>query len=144
MAKPRRNQKHNWPNHMQTKINVLQASHLPSHGPLGMVGGPAHGPGVDIVQSAATSRLSDLITPSVLKELALAVPHGSGNCPVIPGRGERQPSQNEGDRHDVDHRIRLGLIQQLRPALACLAPPIRNPPASITCSLKTVRMYKKA
>ena len=118
-------------------LHALQTSHSPSHGPLGMVGGPAHGPGVDVEQRAAAARPPVLIALPELEEITPAIPHGSGNGAVIPGRDERQPSQNEVDRHDVDHRIRLGLIQELRSALACLAPPLRDPPAKQVC-LRTV------
>ena len=112
---------------------MAEGLHSSSHGPLGMVGGPAHGPGVDVVEPAAAARLPVLIALPELEEITLAIPHGSWNGPVIPGRDEGQPSQNEVDRHNVDHRVRLWLIQQLRPALACLAPPLRNPPAKQVC-----------
>ena len=42
---------------------------------------------------------------------------------------KRQPSQNSGDGHHVGDRVRLRLIEQLRPTLACLPPPRGGAPA---------------
>ena len=97
-------------------------------GPLWMVRGPAHGPCVDVVQLATTSWASVRIALSVFEALALAVPHSSRDSSVVSCRDERHPSQNRGNRHNVDLWFRLRLIQQLSPALAGLAPPWGDSP----------------
>ncbi len=40
-----------------------------------MVGGPAHGPRVDVVQLAACARARALVTLAILKEFPLAMSH---------------------------------------------------------------------
>ena len=40
-----------------------------------MVGGPAHGPRVDVVQLAACARARTLVTLAILKQLLLAMSH---------------------------------------------------------------------
>ena len=88
-----------------------------------MVRGPAHGPQVDVVELAATPWAPILVTLSIFEELLFAVPHSRRDGSVVSSKDDRQPSQNGGNRHDVDLWIWLLLIQQLSPALACLAPP---------------------
>ncbi len=56
-----------------------------------MVGGPTHGPRVDIVQLAACARESALVTFAVLKEILLAMPHLRRDGAVVPRRDEGQP-----------------------------------------------------
>jgi hypothetical protein len=73
-----------------------------------MVGGPAHGPRVDVVQLAAGARARALVTPAVLKEVLLAMPHLRRDCAVVPLRDEGQPPQNGGDGDNVDDRPSLG------------------------------------
>ena len=97
-------------------------------GLLGVVGGPAHGPGVDVVQLAARAWTPVLVAPPVLEELCLAISHRSRNGAVIPHGDERQPTQNTGDGHHIGDRTWLGLIQLLRAALASLPPPRRGAP----------------
>jgi hypothetical protein len=63
-----------------------------------MVGGPAHGPRVDVVQLAARARACALVTPAVLKEVLLAMPHLRRDCAVVPRRNEGQTPQNGGMR----------------------------------------------
>ena len=53
----------------------------------------------------------------------LAIAHRSRNGAVIPHGDKRLPAQNTGDGHHVGYRVRLWLIQLLRPALASLPPP---------------------
>ena len=74
-------------------LHALQTSHSARHWPLWMVGGPAHGPGVDVVQLAAAARPSVLITLPEPKELTLAIPEESGNGPVVPGRQEARKQE---------------------------------------------------
>ena len=74
---------------MRTGTNLF---HLASQGLLGVVGGPAHGPRVDVVQLAACAWAPDLITPSMLEELLLAMSHRSRNGAVVTHRDQRQPS----------------------------------------------------
>ena len=63
-----------------------------------MVGGPAHGPRVDVVQLAAGARArAALVTPPIIKELRLAMPHLRRDGAVVPHRDEGQPPQNGGD-----------------------------------------------
>ena len=88
-----------------------------------MVGGPAHGPRVDVVQLAACTRARALVALAILKELLLAVSHRRRDGAVVPRRNERQPPQDGGDGDDVDDGPWLGLIQLLRSALARLPPP---------------------
>ena len=88
-----------------------------------MVRRPAHGPRIDVVKLAATSWAPILVALSMFEELALAVPHSSRDGSVISSRYERKPSQNRGNRHNVDLWLRLRLIQELSSALAYLAPP---------------------
>ena len=88
-----------------------------------MVGGPAHGPGVDVVQLAARARARALVTLAVLKVVLLAMPHICRDGAVVPRRDEGQPPQNGGDGDDVDNGPRLRLVQLLRSALARLPPP---------------------
>ena len=94
-----------------------------------MVGGPTHGPRVDVVQLTARAWAPDLITPSMLEELLLAMSHRSRNGAVVTHGDERQPSQNTVDGYHVGDRVRLGLIQLLCPALASLPPPLGRTPA---------------
>ena len=49
-----------------------------------MVGRPAHGPRVDVVQLAAGARARALVTPAVLKEVLLAMPHLRRDGAVVP------------------------------------------------------------
>jgi hypothetical protein len=96
-----------------------------------MVRGPAHGPRVDVVQLAACSRArSALVTPAIIKEILLAMPHLRRDGAVVPRRDEGQPPQNGGDGNNVDDGPRLRLVQLLRSALACLPPPGGGVPAA--------------
>ena len=52
-------------------LHTLKLS-LARQGLLGVVGGPAHGPRVDVVQLAASAWTPGLVAPSVLEELMLA------------------------------------------------------------------------
>ena len=105
-------------------VNLVQTSTLASQGLLGMVGGPAHGPRVDVVQLAACARArSALVTLAILEELLLAMSHRRRDGAVVPCRDEGQPPQNGVDGDNVDDGPRLGLIQLLRSALARLPPP---------------------
>jgi hypothetical protein len=88
-----------------------------------VVGGPAHGPRVDVVPLAACARARALVTLTILKEFLLARSHRRRDGAVVPRRDEGQPPQNGGDGDNVDDRPRLGLIQLLRSALARLPPP---------------------
>ena len=80
---------------------------LARQGLLGVVGGPAHGPRVDVVQLAARAWTPGLVAPSVLEELMLAIAHRSRNGAVIPHGDKRQPAQNTGDGHHVGYLARL-------------------------------------
>ena len=96
-----------------------------------MVGGPAHGPRVDVVQLAACARArAALVTPAIIKELLLAMPHLCRDGAVVPRRDEGQPPQNGGDGDNVYDWPRLGLVKLLCSALACLPPPGRGVPAA--------------
>ena len=65
----------------------MQTSTLASQGLLGMVGGPAHGPRVDVVQLAACARARGaLVTLAKLEELLLAMPHRRRDGAVVPCR----------------------------------------------------------
>ena len=97
-------------------------------GLLGVVGGPAHDPRVDVVPLAASAWMTDLVAPPQRKELLLAISHLCRDGAVDAHGAESQPSQNSVDGHDVGHWTRLGLIQLLRPALARLSPPRRRAP----------------
>ncbi len=92
-------------------------------GLLQMVGWPAHGPLVDVIQLAARSWAPIIITLSIFKQVFLAISHYSRDGAVVSDRDERQPPQNGGGGHDVDDRIRFGLIQLLRTAHTSLPPP---------------------
>ena len=105
-------------------------------GPFWMVRGPEHGPPVDVVEIAATPWAPVLVALSIFEELLLAVPHSRRDGSVVSSRDERQPSQNGGNRHNVDLRLRLWLIQQLSPALACLAPPRGDTPVKNAYNVK--------
>ncbi len=109
---------------MQTKIelsaNMVQTS--ASQGLLGMVGGPTHGPLVDVVQLAARAWAPILITLSVHKELALAITHHGRNDAVVSHGDKSLPPENGGDGDDVGDRIRLRLIQLLCSASGTLTP----------------------
>ena len=84
---------------------------------LGVVCGPAHGPRADVKEPAARAWPPVLVAFPQWKETPLAASQLRRNGAVVPRGDERQPSQDEGDWHDVDDRLLL-LIQQLRPALA--------------------------
>jgi hypothetical protein len=90
-----------------------------------MVGGPAHGPRVDVVQLAACARARALVTLAILrlKELLLAMSHRRRDGAVVPSRDEGQPPRNGGDEDNIDDRPWFGLIQLLRSALTRLPPP---------------------
>ena len=109
-------------------LHTLQHS-LARQGLLGVVGGPAHGPRVDVVQLAARAWTPCLVAPSVLEELMFAIAHRSRNGAVIPHGDKRQPAQNTDDGHHVGYLALLGLIQLLCPALASLPPPLGRTPA---------------
>ena len=96
-----------------------------------MVGGPAHGPRVDVVQLAACTRARALVSLAILKELLLAISHRRRDGAVVSRRDERQPPQDGGDGDDVDDGPWLGLIQLLRSALARLPPPGGGVSASV-------------
>ena len=113
-----------------------------------MVGGPAHGPRVDVVQLAACARARTLVTLAILKQLLLAMSHRCRDGAVVPRRDEGQPSQNGGDGDNVDDGPGLGLIQLLRSALARLPPPGGGVPAAdrmlrFTLSLHSVCIKNK-
>ena len=114
-----------------------------------MVGGPAHGPRVDVVQLAACARARGaLVTLAILEELLLAMSHRRRDGAVVPCRDEGQPPQNGGDGDNVDDGPRLRLIQLLRSALARLPPPAGGVPAAdrnlkFTLSLLFVYKIKK-
>ena len=96
-----------------------------------MVGGPAHGPRVDVVQLAACARARGaLVTLAILEELLRAMSHRRRDGAVVPCRDEGQPPQNGGDGDNVDDGPRLGLIQLLRSALARLPPPAGGVPVA--------------
>jgi hypothetical protein len=80
-----------------------------------MIGGPAHGARVDVVQLAARAWAPDLVTLSVHEELTLAITHCGKNGAVISHGDKRQPSQNGGGGDDVGDQIRLRLIQRFVP-----------------------------
>ena len=103
---------------------------LASQGLLGMVGWPAHGPRIDVVQLAACARESALVTFAVLKEILLAMPHLCRDGAVVARRDEGQPPQNGGDGDNVNDGPRFGQVQLLRSALACLPPPGGGVPAA--------------
>ncbi len=48
------------------------------------------------------------------------MPHLRRDGAVVPRRDEGQPPQHGGDGDNVDDRPRLGLVQLLSSALACL------------------------
>ena len=96
-----------------------------------MVGGPAHGPRVDVVQLAACARARGaLVTLAKLEELLLAMSHCRRDGAVFPCRDEGQSPHNGGDGDNVDDGPRLRLIQLLRFALTCLPPPAGVVPAA--------------
>ena len=110
-----------------------------------MVCGPAHGPRVDVVQLTAGARAHALVTPAILKEVLLAMPHLRRDCAVVPRRDEGQPPQNGGDGDNVDDSPRLGLVQPLRSTLARLPPPGGGVPAedpNLRFTLSLARGYK--
>ena len=108
-----------------------------------MVGGPAHGPRVDVVQLAACAWARGALVTlagAKLEELLLAMSHRRRDGAVVPCRDEGQPPQNGGDRDNVDDGPRLGLIQLLRSALARLPPaaggvPVEDQNLKFTLSL---------
>ena len=106
-----------------------------------MVGGPAHGPRVDVVQLAACARARTLVTLAILKQLLLAMSHRCRDSAVVPRRDEGQPSQNGGDGDNVDDGPGLGLIQLLRSALARLPPPGGGVPAVDQMLRFTLSLY---
>ena len=109
-----------------------------------MVGGPAHGPRVDVVQLAACARArAALVTPAIIKELLLAMPHLCRDGAVVSRRDEGQPPQNGGDGDNVDDGPRFGLVQLLRFALTRLptlrgAVPVADKNLKFTLSLAFV------
>jgi len=111
-----------------------------------MVGGPAHGPRVDVVQLAACARARGaLVTLAIFEELLLAMSHRRRDGAVVPCRDEGQPSQNGGDGDNVDDGPGLGLIQLLRSALARLPPPAGGVPAAdrnLKFTLSLLFVYK--
>ncbi len=111
-----------------------------------MVGGPAHGPRVDVVQLAACARARGaLVTLAILEELLLAMSHRRRDGAVVPCRDEGQPPQNGGDGDNVDDGPRLRLIQLLRSALARLPPPAGGVPAAdrnLKFTLSLLFVYK--
>jgi hypothetical protein len=99
------------------------------HWPLGVVGGPAHGPRADVVEPVASARPSVLVAFPQRKELPLAASQRRRNGAVVPRWDERQPSQDGGDWHNVDDWL-LRLIQLLCPAHASLLPPGGDSPGA--------------
>jgi hypothetical protein len=131
--------------HMCYSVNLVQTS--ASKGLLRMFRRPAHGPRVDVIQLAASAWAPIIITPSIFKQVLLAISHYSRDGSVVSDRDERQPSHNGGGRHDVDDRLWFGLIQLLRPALTSLHPPRGGIPVrrSITTHLRnhTEQIYNQ-
>ncbi len=81
----------------QTWCKLGANFNLSRQGLLGMVGGPAHGPRVDVVQLAACARARGaLVTLAILEELLLAMSHRRRDGAVVPCRDEGQ------NQHDVD------------------------------------------
>ena len=113
-----------------------------------MVGGPAHGPRVDVVQLAVSGcarARGALVTLDILKEILLSMSHRRRDGAVVPCRYEGQPPQNGGDWDNVDDRPRLRLIQLLRSALTRLPPPAGSVPAAdrnLKFTLSLLFVYK--
>ena len=111
-----------------------------------MVGGPAHGPRVDVVQLAACARARGaLVTLAILEELLLVMSHRRRDGAVVPCRDEGQPPQNGGDGDNVDDGPRLRLIQLLRSAFTRLPPPAGGVPAAdrnLKFTLSLLFVYK--
>ena len=79
-----------------------------------MVGGPAHGPRVDVVQLAACARARGaLVTLAILEELLLAMSHRRRDGAVVPCRDEGQPPQNGGDGDNVAVYIRTTFFSKI-------------------------------
>ena len=106
-----------------------------------MVGGPAHGPRVYVVELAACARARTLVTLAILKQLLLAMSHRCRDGAVVPRRDEGQPSQNGGDGDNVDDGPGLALIQLLCAALARLPPPGGGVPAADQMLRFTLSLY---
>ncbi len=107
-----------------------------------MVGMPAQGPLVDVVQLAAGARARALITLAVLKEVLLAMPHLHRDGAVVPRRDEGQPPHNGGDGDNVDDGPRLGLVQLLHSAACacvCMHVHVRARARSCFCACACAR-----
>ena len=111
-----------------------------------MVGGPAHGPRVDVVELAACTRARTLVTLAILKELLLAMSHRRRDGAVVPCqcRYEGQPPQNGGDGDNVDDGPGLGLIQLLRSALARYIKYICQPINVLNCLLMAEKKFTRS
>ena len=109
-------------NQVQTRANLSRPGGAPalfsplgaSDLHLGVFGGLAHGLRVDVVQLAASTWAPDLVAPSVLKELLLAMSHRSRNGAVVTHGDERKPFQNTVDGHHVGYWIRPGWLSVAR------------------------------
>ena len=99
-----------------------------------MVGGPAHGPRVDVVELAACARACTLVTLAILKQLLLVMSHRCRDGAVVPRRDEGQPSQNGGDGGNVDDgpglAIAFSAMQTMSHPVRSLCPP---PDVALEC-----------
>ena len=95
----------------------------------GMVWRPYHGPGVDVEELAPTAWPVAVIAHSagVMRRLQL-VPIKRDH-PVRTVWDQGQSAQNVIDRDNVDDRLWLRLIEELRSSVGHLPPPVGLPPA---------------
>ena len=93
----------------------------------GMVCGPDHGPGIDVKEAAARSRLTIPVADAMLIACCLPVSHGVRDRPSISSGHKRQSAQDVGERDHVHHRVRVwtvaGQVEHLSSNMGSAWPP---------------------
>ena len=94
-----------------------------------MVGGPAHGPRVDVVQLAACARARTLVTLAILKQLLFAMSHRCRDGAVVLPRAVN-PFFVQGSKPIVIAMI-VTTMQKMSHPLGLLRPPPNIAPECI-------------
>ena len=89
----------------------------------GMVCGPDHGPGIDVKEAAARSRLTIPVADAMLIACCLPVPHGVRDRPSISSGHKRQSAQDVRERDHVHHRVWTRRVKHFSSNLGSAWPP---------------------
>ena len=108
-------------------LKVLSLLNYTVQSAFGMVCGPDHGPGIDVKEAAARSRLTIPVADAMLIACCLPVLHGVRDRPSISSGHKRQSAQDVGERDHVHHRVRVwtaaGHVEHLSSNMGSAWPP---------------------